>query len=60
MHIRRHTTSYRPAPVLSPEQRVELRAELAQAADRNRHWRTRQVAAWMSEQLGRPVSYGLA
>ncbi len=52
MHNRRHTTSYRPAPVLSAEQQEELRGELAQAAARNHHWRTRQVAAWMSEQLG--------
>ena len=60
MHNRRHTTSYRPAPVLSAEQQEELRAELAQAAARNQHWRTHQVAAWMSERLGRPISYGLA
>jgi transposase len=60
MHNRRHTTSYRPAPVLSVEQQEELRAELAQAAARNQHWRTLQVAAWMSERLGRPVSYSLA
>jgi transposase len=60
MHNRRHTTSYRPAPVLSAEQQEELRAQLAQAAAQNQHWRTHQVAAWMSEQLGRPVSYSLA
>jgi transposase len=60
MRNRRHTTSYRPAPVLSTEQQQDLRAELAQAAARDQHWRTRQVAAWMSERLGRPVSYGLA
>src|SRR4029077_18823079 len=60
MHNRRHTTSYRPAPVLSAQQQEELRAELTQAAAPNQHWRTQQVAAWMSEHLGRPVSYGLA
>jgi transposase len=60
MHNRRHTTSYRPAPVLSAEQQEELQAELAQAAARNQHWKTSQVAVWMSERLGRPVSYGLA
>jgi hypothetical protein len=60
MHNRRHTTSYRPASVLPAEQQEELRAELAGAAARNQHWRTRQVATWMSERLGRPVSYGLA
>ena len=60
MRNRRHTTSYRPAPVLSAEQQDELRAELAQAAARNEHWRASDVAAWMSECLGRPVSYWLA
>jgi len=58
MHNRRHTTSYRPAPIFSTEQQEELRAELATAAARNQHWQTHQVAAWMSELLGRPVSYG--
>jgi transposase len=60
MHNRRHPTSYRPAPVLSAEQQEELRTELAQAATRRQYWWTRDVAAWMSERLGRPVSYGLA
>ena len=60
MRNRRHTTSYRPAPVLSAEQQDELRAELAQAAARNQHWRASDVATWMSECLGRPVSYWLA
>jgi transposase len=60
MHNRRHTTSYRPAPVLSVEQQEELREELAQAAAQNHHWRTSDVATWMSERLGRPVSYSLA
>jgi transposase len=60
MHNRRHTTSYRPAPVLSAEQQEQLRTELAEAAARNQHWRTHDVAAWMSERLGRLVSYRLA
>jgi transposase len=60
MHNRRHTTSYRPAPVLSAEQQEEMRGELAQAAARHQYWKAREVAAWMSERLGRPVSYGLA
>ena len=60
MRNRRHTTSYRPAPVLSAEQQEDLRSELAQAAARNQHWRASDVVAWMSECLGRPVSYWLA
>ena len=60
MHNRRHTTSYRPAPVLSAEQQEELRGEMAEAAAQRQYWRTSDVAAWMSQQLGRPVSYGLA
>ena len=59
MRNRRHTTSYRPAPVLSVEQQEELRAILAEAAARDEHWTGTDVAAWMSERLGRPVSYGL-
>jgi len=59
MHNRRHTTSYRPAPVLSLEQQEELRATLAEAATRDEHWTGTDVAAWMSERLSRPVSYGL-
>lgn len=59
MHNRRHTTSYRPAPVLSVEQQEKLRAAFSQAAAQNQHWTGTDVTAWMSQQLGRPVSYGL-
>ena len=59
MRNRRHTTSYRPAPVLSPEHQEELRAILAEAAAQNQNWTGTQVAVWMSGRLGRPVSYGL-
>jgi Winged helix-turn helix len=55
----RHTTSYRPAPVLSAEQQEELRAAFAQAAVRDQHWTGTDVATWMSRHLGRPVSYEL-
>ena len=59
MHNRRHTTSYRPAPVLSAEQQEELRAAFSQAAAQNQYWTGTDVAAWMSQRLGRPVSYNL-
>jgi hypothetical protein len=58
MHTRRHTTSYRPPPVLSADLQEELRATLAEAATRNDSWTGTDVAAWMSERLGRPVSMG--
>ena len=54
---RRHTTSYRPPPVLSPALQEELRALLAEAASRRAYWTGHDVAAWMSERLGRPISY---
>lgn len=56
---RRHTTSYRPPPVLSAELQEELRRLLAEAAARDDHWTGADVAAWMAERLGRPVSYRL-
>jgi hypothetical protein len=59
MRNRRHTTSYRPPPVLSPALQEELRGLLAEAAARNAHWTGHTVAAWMAERLGRPVSYRL-
>jgi transposase len=59
MRNRRHTTSYRPAPVLSPEQQEELRATFSEAAARNEHWTGTDVATWMSQRLGHPISYGL-
>ena len=59
MHNRRHTTSYRPPPVLSPALQEELRQALADAAAKHAHWTGRDVAAWMAQRLGRPVAYHL-
>ena len=56
MQNRRHTTSYRPPPVLSPARQEELRAALAEAAARDEPWTGGDVAAWMAQRLGRPVS----
>jgi Homeodomain-like domain len=56
---RRHTTPYRPPPVLSADLQEELRRLLAEAAARNAQWTGREVAAWMAQRLGRPVSYRL-
>jgi transposase len=59
MQNRRHTTSYRPPAVLSPALQEELRQVLGEAAQRDEHWTGQDVAAWMAERLGRPVSYQL-
>ena len=59
MHNRRHTTSYRPAPVLSAEQLEDLHAAFSEAAAQHQHWTGTEVATWMSQRLGRPVSYNL-
>jgi hypothetical protein len=56
MQHRRHTTSYRPPPVLSPALQEELRGLLAAAAAKQEPWTGTDVAAWMMERLGRPVS----
>ena len=56
---RRHTTSYRPPTVLSPALQEELHAALAEASARRAPWTGTDVAAWMAEKLGRPVSYHL-
>jgi transposase len=56
---RRHTTSYRPLPTLSPALQAELRQRLAEAAAHDEAWTGTDVAAWMAEHLGRPVSYHL-
>jgi len=56
MQNRRHTTSYRPPPVLAPVLQGELRAALAEAAARDEPWTGGDVAAWMAERLGRPIS----
>jgi transposase len=58
MQNRRHTTSYRPPPALTLAQQEELRQTLAAAAKRQR-WTGYDVAAWISERLGRPVAYSL-
>lgn len=56
MHNRQHTTSWRAAPMLSPEQQEELRAALAgPTPEGERRWTARAVAAWMATKLGRPV-----
>lgn len=59
MQNRRHTTSYRPPPALSPALQEELRQVLAEAARRDEHWTGQDVATWMAEHLGRPVAYQL-
>jgi len=59
MQNRRHTTSYRPPPVLSPALQEELRAALAEAAARDEPWTGGDVATWMAQRLERPVSYHL-
>ena len=59
MQNRRHTSSYRTPPALSPALQEELRQVLAQAAQRNDPWTGQDVAAWMAERLGRPVTYQL-
>jgi hypothetical protein len=48
MQNRRHTTSYRPPPVLSPALQEELRAALAEAAARDEPWTGGDVATWMA------------
>ena len=60
MHNRRHTTSYRPAPVLSAEQLEDLHAAFSEAAAQHQHWTGTEVATWMSQRLGRrsPTIWG--
>src|SRR5260221_696075 len=57
MQNRRHTTSYRPPPVLSLALQEELRAALAEAAARNEPWTGGDVAALVAQRLGRPISF---
>jgi transposase len=59
MTNRRHTDSYRPAPLLSVALQEELRQRLAAALGRNEPWTGQDVAHWMSERLGRPVAYSV-
>jgi len=58
MHNRRHTTSHRAPPALTVAPQEELRQTLAAAARRER-WTGYDVAAWISERIGRPVAYSL-
>ncbi len=56
MRNRQHTTSWRPAPMLSVELQEELRQAIAgPAPDYSKQWTARAVAAWISAKLGRPV-----
>ena len=56
---RQRTTSWRAPRMLSAEQQEELRALLAEAAARRAYWTGHDVAAWMSDRIGRPISYRL-
>jgi transposase len=51
---RRHRNPGRPGP-LSTRQQQALKAVLAQAQASGERWRGRDVAQWMSQQLGRKV-----
>jgi len=57
MHNRRHTTSHRSPPALNAAQQEELRATLAAAVARRERWTGGDVAAWISERIGRSVAY---
>src|SRR5258707_2234646 len=57
MQNRRHTTSYRPPPVLSLALQEELRAALAEAAARNEPWTGGGGAARVAPRLRRPIPY---
>ena len=52
---RRHTNPG-AAPLLTGQQQEQLRTVLAGPAPHGDLWTCRQVAAWMSQTLGRPVS----
>jgi transposase len=59
MHNRRHTTSHRAPPALNAAQQEELRQLLAAAVAHRERWTGYDVAAWISERIGRPVAYSL-
>jgi transposase len=59
MRNRRHTTSHRAPPALNSAQQEELRATLAAAVACRERWTGSDVAAWISERIGRPVAYSL-
>jgi Winged helix-turn helix len=56
MTTRQYTHSHRAAPLLSDEQLAELAEAVCGPAPEGDHWLGRTVAAWMSAQLGRPIS----
>ena len=56
MHNRRFTHSHRAALLLSPDQLIALAQAVRGPAPEGDVWLGRTVAAWMSQQLGRPVS----
>src|SRR5260221_6731000 len=59
MQNRRHTTSYRPPPVLSLALQEELRAALAEAAARNEPWTGGGAAALVAPRPRRPPPHHL-
>ena len=56
MTNQQYTHSHRAAPLLSDEQLAELAEAVRGPAPEGDHWLGRTVAAWMSAQLGRPIS----
>ena len=56
MRNRQYTHSHRPHLLLSAEQLAELAAAIRGPAPEGDAWLGRTVAAWMSQQRGRPVS----
>ena len=56
MYNRQYTHSHRAAPLLSSEQLAALATAVRGPAPEGDDWTGRLVAAWMGEQLGRPVS----
>jgi transposase len=57
MYNRRHTSSHRTPPAVSPALQEELQQVVAEAATRNEYWTGTDVATWIAERLGHPVSY---
>ena len=56
MRNRQYTHSHRPALLLSGEQLAEQAEAVRGPAPVGEYWLGRTVAAWMSQQLGRPTS----
>jgi hypothetical protein len=56
MRNRQYTHSHRAQPLLPAEQLAELAKAVRGPAPEGDEWVGRTVAAWMSQQLGRPVS----